>query len=55
MNDDKKQLEEKNRLISQLTFEVGCLKADIERLRLKVSSRDNSMTAAAEILNKRID
>lgn len=40
--------------IGQLAFEVGCLKADIERLNLQLECERMTITAAIEMLSKRV-
>jgi len=42
------------RQIGLLTFEVGCLKADLERARLQLQCEQMTITATIEMLNKRV-
>ena len=40
--------------IGLLTFEVGVLKADLERARLQIQAEQMTITATIEMLNKRV-
>ena len=40
--------------IGKLTFEIGCLKADLQRALLQVQVEQMTITATIEMLNKRV-
>ena len=51
---DETLLAAAERQIGLLTFEVGCLKADLERARLQIQCEQMTITATIEMLNKRV-
>ena len=48
------ELEEAQRQIGLLTFEIGVLKADLERARLQIDIERMTITATIEMLQKRV-
>ena len=40
--------------IGELTFEIGVLKADLQRARLQIQAEQMTITATIEMLSKRV-
>ena len=51
---DETLLAAAERQIGLLTFEIGCLKADLDRARLQIQCEQMTITATIEMLNKRV-
>ena len=40
--------------IGKLTFEIGCLKSELQRAQLQIQCEQMTITATIEMLNKRV-